>query len=329
VGLCRQLICDPYFPEKVKEKKYAEIKLCLSCDHCSPSSEVAKCAINPALGYGENLTKVKKAKKILIIGGGVAGLYCARICAGRGHQVILAEQKNYLGGTLKMAAYIPNLKTRELFNIISYLKNQIKDLSNLKISLNTKVTRELIQEINPEEVILATGSLPAKIAENNVLNLEDYLLKNIEIGKKVVVIGAIYGAEISASLALAGKEVTLIESNFTRFFEGAPYFEEAIPYMSRARIFQLGLMLRDNKVKVYESAKIKEISKEKVIIEKNKQIVEIFADNIIYADKRIPNNLLEEEIKNLGLTYYKIGDCVKVRDILSAVHEAYKIGCEI
>ena len=157
------------------------------------------------------MTPAEKKKKILIIGGGVAGMEAARICALRGHQVVLMEKEAALGGTVAALAQDP--LAAEFKNFVDYLGTQMRKL-NIDVRVCREANAKVIEEIKPDAIILATGAslrMP-DLAENKpgVLDHVEALKNRPAIGQKVVVWGLMYGAEFAISLAREGKEVTLI-----------------------------------------------------------------------------------------------------------------------
>ncbi|MEM3525839.1 MAG: FAD-dependent oxidoreductase, partial [Candidatus Jordarchaeaceae archaeon] len=165
IAMTRQLIADPEWPRKVREGRLSEIRKCLSCNTCIDRMRMGlgvQCAINPAAGREEEfLDEVTKSpKKVMVIGGGPAGMQAAIILAKRGHKVVLYEA-NRLGGQLCTAARMPvfqNVIAKEeiITTFIEYLKNQVKQ-SGISIVLK-KATLKEIEKENPDLIVVATGA---------------------------------------------------------------------------------------------------------------------------------------------------------------------------
>jgi len=160
IALGRPLLADPEWPNKVKEGRLDDICPCIGChDGCYGQMSQHKylsCTVNPATGMEREFTlkPAEKQKSVLVIGGGPGGMEAAMVAASRGHQVILWEKSNQLGGNL-IPASVPDFK-EDLRLLISYLSTQIRKLG-VDIKLGRSATPEMVQEMAPEVVIIATG----------------------------------------------------------------------------------------------------------------------------------------------------------------------------
>ena len=161
VALGRQSICDPYFVKKVKEKREKDILKCIACNNCINSLALQKeinCSINPnILESDEEIEKTKNPKKVLIVGAGPAGLTAAKYAKLKGHEVVIIDKNNKIGGTLNLANKAPY--KNEINNIMNYYNYKIKDL-NIDLRLNTVLTPKIVDDIQPDILIIATGSKP-------------------------------------------------------------------------------------------------------------------------------------------------------------------------
>jgi 2,4-dienoyl-CoA reductase-like NADH-dependent reductase (Old Yellow Enzyme family)/thioredoxin reductase len=242
VFMARQLnIADPYFPQKVMDGKPERIDRCVRCFSCCDGAE---CAVNPVVPgkYFNELTypvpKTSHPRKVLVIGGGIAGLKTAETAANRGHRVILAEKENYLGGLLRFSdtdAY--------KFDIRAYKNNMIKRVEqaeNVEIRLNTKVTPEYVEAENPYAVVIAVGArnvrpdLPG-VNGDNVLDIMDVYDHPEKVGERVVMVGGgLNGCEVGMHLGKIGRKVTIVcrrerlipHEKFMPFFNPIPSFME-------------------------------------------------------------------------------------------------------
>lgn len=332
VALSRGLLADPAFPKKMLQGRYKEVRKCIACNACMDRTFLqypVRCAVNPDFGREKDyqIRPALKSKQVLVIGGGVGGMEAARVAALRCHAVTLYERDSKLGGLVNLASSLPRLYTRELNNIVEWLADQIKGLP-IKVELGREVTVRLVEELKPEAVILATGSLlevpdiPRR-DKGLVTTLDDYLRGEIEVGQKVAVIGGAHGAEVSISLAREGKEVTLLES-------GGPETIGAAPYLDMVRKIVLFRYLQEEKVRVVTEVRIKEITEKGVnFTDKEGKEENLEVATVILAPGRRPNNELAKELKGKIQELFEIGDSVQPRRILSAVHEGAFVAREL
>ena len=220
VAMVRSLIADPFLPQKAREGHDEDIRPCLRCLDCLTGMQTKTkfaCAVNPRTGHefrlnAEEAAAPKEKKTVLIAGGGPGGLEAAATAAARGHQVILAEKSDSLGGLLKFTDY-DSLKA-DLKRLKDHLIYRVEH-SNVEVRLNTEVTPELVAEIKPDALFLALGSTPvvfplpgietAQHATTAYTNLD-------ALGKTVAVMGGgLVGCETALFLAETGRDVTIIE----------------------------------------------------------------------------------------------------------------------
>ena len=220
VAMVRSLIADPFLPQKAREGHDEDIRPCLRCLDCLTGMQTKTkfaCAVNPRTGHefrlnAEEVAAPKEKKTVLIAGGGPGGLEAAATAAARGHQVILAEKSDSLGGLLKFTDY-DSLKA-DLKRLKDHLIYRVEQ-SDVEVRLNTEVTPELVAEIKPDALFLALGSTPvvfplpgietAQHATTAYTNLD-------ALGKTVAVMGGgLVGCETALFLAETGRDVTIIE----------------------------------------------------------------------------------------------------------------------
>ena len=159
IGLGRPLLADPDLPNKIRMGCTEDVRPCLSChDGCfEHMGTLISCALRPQTGREINYAPghAEITKKVLVAGGGVGGLEAARVCAIRGHQVLLYEKSGMLGGNL-IPAGAPDFKENDR-KLIQWYTKQMKDLG-VRVFLNTEVTKDLIEKEKADVVIIATGS---------------------------------------------------------------------------------------------------------------------------------------------------------------------------
>lgn len=327
VSIGRASIADPEFPNKVLEGRLDDIIPCIACDQgCQgmiAKQEPVSCLVNPRTGREGiyNLNKVENNKKVMIIGGGLAGMQAAIIATTKGHNVEIFEKNDRLGGQWLLAAIPPG---KEIFNsFIIYLKDQIKKL-NIKVNLNTNVTEELIKKLNPDHIILSTGASPISISfkgiekNKNVVQANDILAGKVQPGRNIAIIGGgLVGMETAEHLAVHGSKVTVIEMKETHLEEMA-----GIP-----KVFMME-SLKHNGVKIELGTKLEEIKENSILLNKNGTIKELEIDQLILAIGSTPNLSLEEFIKS-KYSYTKIGDAKTVIDGIEAVKSGYEAALNI
>ncbi len=321
VGLGHEMLADPHWANKVKNGQIDDITPCVGCNECLLSGFSGKhyyCAVNPTC-YAEKEYALEEpnnnSKKVLVIGGGPAGMEAAITAKRRGFSVDLWEKDDKLGGTLWPAGG-PDFKA-DVLALITYLENQCKKLG-VNVYLNKEATTENINAGDYDKVILAAGSSPAippiKGIENTIL-VTDYLTHKAEVGKNVVVIGGgLAGTEAACDIAPKADNVTIIEMMPDIL---------ALANHCLNNDQHLKNLVKERNVNVVASATVTEITKTSITYTKDDKTVTIPCDTVINAAGFRPNNQLEDALDNLYADVTVVGDAVKPRKILTAIHEAY------
>lgn len=344
VSMGRQFFADPAFPNKAKEGHADEIRRCLRCGRCypGPSGEheteiwtvkfppLDSCTINPYDVWPashhkvlpERMPKPEASRKVLVVGGGCGGLQTAITAADRGHQVILCEKAGVLGGLINFTDH-----TNHKVDIRNFKDLLIRDVEKrpIKVRLNCEVTPELIKEIAPEAVVLAVGSddliLPIEGIENAVTAMEVYYNDFAGLGKSTIVLGGgLVGCEAAADYIDHGVETTIVE------MKGALMPETTGLYRTAVHDF-----IDKNGGKYEVNAKVIKVGKDFVVAEQNGTEITIKADSVVNAMGRRAHatEALEAAIKEAGIPVWKIGDCVRARQIGDAVREGWTAAMEI
>ena len=342
IAMTRRLLADPDYPRKIAEGRMDEIQPCTGCDNCLGSR---RCRINGLLGTPYNtIEKAGKKKKVLVIGGGPAGMSAARVAALRGHDVILYEKSSMLGGLLPIASIVKGPRPEDLSLIINYFSRQLAKLG-VKVELGKEADVSVVEALKPDVVFLATGgtSIIPKIPGidgPNVVNgaalhqklkfalkfFKPETIRNLTklympLGKKVVVIGgAIQGCELAEFLTKRGREVTVVE---TSEMMGDGMVDAMMDYLFNW-FHKKGVKLISG-VKEY----VEITGKGLTIIDKFGQEQTIEADSIATALPLKSNDGLLEELKEKVPEVYPIGDCKEPLLIADAIGTGLRTAREI
>ena len=326
VAIGRQLIADPYWPEKVATGRTKDIIPCISCNVCSERLSAGfnlSCSVNAVTGREGELTMepAPKPKKVMVVGGGPGGMEAARVAALRGHKVTLYERQNELGGQLIPAAVPPH--KGELPKLNRYLAYQLEK-STVQVKLGAEVTPELVDKEKPDAVILATGSMHLipeipGMSRNKVANATDVLLGRVNVGKKVVVIGgSLVGCETALYLAQKVKKLTIVEMLDSIMPDDPPNWPRMVK------------LLTESKVKILTGAKVLEITDKGIVIAgKNKRRSTLETDTIVLATGATPNDQLAKSIEGKVSEIYLAGDCVQPKRIVNAIDDGARLGREV
>ncbi|AZV58112.1 FAD-dependent oxidoreductase [Clostridium sp. AWRP] len=328
IGLGRPLLADPYWPKKVLSNNSERIRPCIGCHTgCLGRGFEGKplsCAVNPAVGrerYYE-IKPVLNPKKVMVVGGGVAGMEAARIAKLRGHDVTIYEGTNKLGGVI-IPGSVPDFKVDDR-RLIDWYKNEIKGLE-VKVNFNTKVTEELVGKEKPDVVIIATGAKEIKInvpgiEKDKVVTAVQLLNGTRKVGNNVLMVGGgLVGCEAALYLAKQGKNVTIVEAKDTILSAGKP-----IPHMNKIMLIDL---LNMYNVKTITSNSLLEVTdKGAVLINDKFEKQEVSADTVAISVGFKSNRELYNKLNGKIADLYLIGDAYQAANIMDAIWSANEIG---
>ena len=329
VEVAREIFCEPNFANLARSGRETEAKRCMRCLACF-SNELTHgepyCAINPQSGreiegfYAP--LPVKTKKKVLVVGGGVAGMEAALTAADRGHSVILCEKGNELGGVIRCERTVYFKK-----NLDYYLDQQQRkcfENPNIEVRLNTEVTPEYAEAQNVDVIIAALGSsqlippIPG-IDGPQVMNAVEAYNRADELGEKVVIMGAgLVGVELGLHLRRLGKQVTNVEM-LDHISDGGNFL-----HMSgvRVEIKKVGLDIQLKN-------KVKEVTPEGVLCETEDGDKLYEADSVIVALGMRPNRDAAVALYDCAPEFQIIGDCFTVKNIAEATGTAYHIATDL
>ena len=323
IAMGRALIADPGLATKLRTGARRDIRPCIRCNEMCigrlQSGLSVRCSVNAETSFESYpLLPTQKRKKILVIGGGPAGMEAARVSALRGHDVVLYEKCEELGGHL-IEATVPSFK-EDLRDYREWLIRQIKGLG-IDIKTGQVITRNVVSDINPDVVIIATGSrqsLPdiPGIDKPVVKTSIDIMLGKAKPGNRNMIVGGgAIGCEMALYLALSGKKSIIVEM--------LPELAADVPGMAKGALLTA---LSDNQIDSLTNTRIIEIIDTGVIaINQNQNKLNLTGDRIIMAMGLVSQTELYEELKDIVSEIYLIGDCFEPRKVGEATRDGFRI----
>lgn len=328
IDLGRPLLADPDYCNKLRCGKITQIRPCISChEGCMgrvASYSLLNCAVNPqaARERVNAYEPILKKKKVLIVGGGVAGCEAARVLAIRGHQPVVYEKGSRLGGNL-IPGGAPDFKEDDIA-LADWYTNELNRLG-VHVHLNTELNEEEIKAMDYDTVILATGSKPKVFSlgdDSHTYTAEQVLLKQKDVGKKTVVVGGgLVGCETALWLAQNGIHVTIVEALDKVMAVNGP--------LCAANKEMLEALLPFNGVEIITGAKVTEFANGEVKVDTKEGSKTIMSDSVIlsvgYKEENTLYNNLQFDIPDL----YLLGDAKKVSNIMYAIWDAFEVANHI
>ena len=349
----RQRLADARFVQKCEEGRADEIRPCIRCMRCFPGpmehvmkemledappgtppqtggfpaagnmpeilEQLTRCTVNPEYKHGmtDSFPAPEKEKKVLVIGGGCAGMQAAITAAKRGHSVTLLEKDDRLGGILNFAEY--DESKRDLWKLARAMEAELASL-NVDVRLETPFSTEYLNALAPDAVIDAVGSVTADkgvpgLGERFVLSAMDAYQKHMLFGTHAIVIGGGQtGCETAEHIARTGTKVTLIAKH-----------DRLCPDAYRLHGIKLRKLLEERGVEIWKNTVVTAVKPDGVLVRDMQTGAEDFlsADCIVNALGMKPADSSAIEAACAGLEFYKIGDCVAARNICDATEEGF------
>ncbi len=346
ISFNRRLLADPELPNKIAAGRMEDIAPCTACISCFDFGEHGQpvyCRVNAALGRDREyeIKPAEKKKRVMIIGGGPAGMEAARVAALRGHTVMLYESRRALGGALPLAAIVKGSDREDLMSLVHYLKTQIAKLG-VSVNLGTEVDKSVVARVEPDVLIVAAGGthdvprVPGMDKGNVVTSSELHgRLKTflrffspvalrwltrfwMPLGKRVVVVGGgVHGCQVAEFLVKRGRKVVIVDT--------APEIGQGLletllkPYLLN--------WLVEKGVVLMAGVRYEEVTDKGLTVTTKDGLREtIEADTIVTAMPLRPNQDFADSLAGSVPETYIIGDAREPDMIIDAIADGSRIG---
>ncbi len=314
VTIARALIADPEWPNKARAGNDAAIRKCICCCNCFDQAFAKKqieCSINPVLG-GETLGPAKTVRRMLVMGGGPAGMEAARILARRGHRVTLVEKTKRLGGRLVIGSKPPH--KAEVNNLIRYLAYELETLA---VPIVNTIDFDTIAE-QFDGVILAAGAKEKTLSIPGMETVPVFLSTEVlddraDLKDPVIIVGAgLVGCETAEYLHSKNFNVSIVELQ-----------AKSLPDMGASLRWPLLQRLKKAGIDIYTGSTISDIADGMAIVSSGEKRSSLPVGSLVLAVGFAAENGLEAAIEKAGLPYCVIGDQKAPRRIKDAIREGH------
>jgi 2,4-dienoyl-CoA reductase-like NADH-dependent reductase (Old Yellow Enzyme family)/thioredoxin reductase len=327
VSMGRSFLADPQYPRKARQGNFSQIRpcvgCCLGCIHAVLAKEPGSCVVNPDVGREYKIkeeTEGQTRLKVLVAGAGPAGMAAARMFALRGHDAMICEKEPASGGLLALAATAPG--RGELGDILNFFSQELGCLG-VEIRYDTPLSTDLLDEIKPDKVILATGSLPDMPLIKGLFQTNMALITNVDLfrgrekpGDKVMVLGGGMTGLITADfLADQGKQVVVLNRKKS-------FAEE----MSSNDRYYLRERLKKGKVSLYKNVAIQAFTDDGAVFKSRGETITLTGfDTVVISEKQLPIRDARKFETKTDAQFHFIGDAKTPRHLMYCISEAEEI----
>lgn len=335
VAFARPALADPEMPRKYAKGAAADARPCIRCNCCTRLSTLGrnhKCAINPMAGRGpefnqhEGLAPARMRRRVMVAGGGPAGMQAAQTARQRGHEVVLYEMSGDLGGMLRTGCELPFKK--DLKNYMNWMVEQTEKCG-AKIVRNTEATADAVREEHPDALIIAVGATPIipdipGISSKNVFWAGDVDTGKVEVGQRVIVVGAgLTGLETAVGLGATGRKVTVIEMM-------GP--ETVLNEAPSAHKYWLLDRIKEYSIAIVPNMRLEEVTQTGIrAIGRDLKWSTLEADSVVLALGLRPRREKVTELRRLipETEVFVVGDCLRPGTLFNANHGGFNAVCDL